>query len=44
MLQFNGCDSFQQEGGALMSNPLIALAVAIVAGVAVHYICKWLDS
>ena len=26
-----------------MNDPLIALAVAVVAGVAVHYICKWLD-
>ena len=26
-----------------MNDPLIALAVAVVAGVAVHYICKWMD-
>lgn len=31
-----------REGGVSLA-PLISFFVAVAAGVAVHYICKWLD-
>ena len=36
-------DSFQQEGGDHMTD-MLTLIKAVVTGIVVHIICKWLDS
>ena len=36
-------DPFQREGGAVVYELLISFAVSVLASVAAHYICKWLD-
>ena len=38
-----GAGSLPKMGGVYLINHLITLAVAVVAGVLIHLICKWLD-
>jgi hypothetical protein len=33
----------QQKGGVAMLDILISFVVSVLAGIVVHYMCKWLD-
>ena len=35
---------YQQQGGGVCMEVVISFLVAVLAGVACHYIIKWLDS
>ena len=42
MVEYLCRDSFRLEGGSVLES-MNSFLVSVLAGIVVHYICKWLD-